>query len=150
MIAETQSLRITLQTMQKHDASSKRTMKMTNSELSKFRNVLRTSVIEITSLRRDDILIETSADELDRIHGANERELAVRTLEVVASRRRDAKAALQRIDEGTFGLCIECEKPIGAKRLAAIPSAALCLRCQEAADSRCAAKQARTVFAIAA
>jgi DnaK suppressor protein len=33
-----------------------------------------------------------------------------------------------------FGVCLECGEPIPAKRLMALPWAALCLQCQEIAD----------------
>jgi RNA polymerase-binding protein DksA len=36
-------------------------------------------------------------------------------------------AALGRIDEGTFGTCSICGKPIGADRLEALPWATLCI-----------------------
>jgi RNA polymerase-binding protein DksA len=36
-------------------------------------------------------------------------------------------AALKRIDEGTFGVCTRCGKPISAERLEALPWATLCL-----------------------
>ena len=36
-------------------------------------------------------------------------------------------AALKRIDDGTYGICEVCGKPIGAERLAAIPWARLCI-----------------------
>jgi len=39
------------------------------------------------------------------------------------------KAALQRIEKGTFGLCIQCGGDIGMNRLTAIPDAPLCLTC---------------------
>ena len=42
-------------------------------------------------------------------------------------------AALKRIDEGTFGVCTRCGKPISAERLEALPWAALCIECQRAA-----------------
>ena len=39
--------------------------------------------------------------------------------------------ALQKIDEGTFGICTECEEPINKKRLEARPETQLCIRCKE-------------------
>jgi DnaK suppressor protein len=36
-------------------------------------------------------------------------------------------AALQRIEDGTYGICEVCGKPIGAERLAALPWARLCI-----------------------
>lgn len=47
---------------------------------------------------------------------------------------RDARAALRRIREGTFGVCEECEEQIHPKRLVAISWASLCIQCQEAKD----------------
>jgi DnaK suppressor protein len=38
---------------------------------------------------------------------------------------------LERIYDGTFGLCIGCENPIGERRLQALPSARYCITCQE-------------------
>jgi RNA polymerase-binding protein DksA len=39
-------------------------------------------------------------------------------------------AALQRIDEGTYGICTSCGAPIGAERLRAMPYATLCIDCK--------------------
>ena len=38
-------------------------------------------------------------------------------------------SALARIDEGTFGHCMECGQNINAQRLQALPHAALCINC---------------------
>jgi DnaK suppressor protein len=35
--------------------------------------------------------------------------------------------ALARIDEGTYGVCVQCGKPIGQERLEALPWATLCI-----------------------
>jgi DnaK suppressor protein len=40
------------------------------------------------------------------------------------------EAALKRIEAGTFGTCLECGDPIGAKRLEARPVATLCIDCK--------------------
>lgn len=45
------------------------------------------------------------------------------------------EAALQRIENRTFGLCSECSKFIPAVRLKAIPYAQTCLKCQEKLES---------------
>ncbi|CAN5364725.1 hypothetical protein BH18ACT12_BH18ACT12_01670 [soil metagenome] len=39
-------------------------------------------------------------------------------------------AALKRIDEGTYGVCSNCGKPIPEERLEALPWATLCIDCQ--------------------
>ena len=40
------------------------------------------------------------------------------------------------MDEGSYGTCAECGEPIASRRLAAIPWASHCIRCQEALDRR--------------
>ena len=41
-------------------------------------------------------------------------------------------AALGRIDDGTYGVCTNCGKPIGEERLEALPWAELCIDCARA------------------
>ena len=109
---------------------------MTNSEQNAFRRALETRRAEIGNggANREALAIDTSPDEMDRIQHASDREYAVGNLERNASRLRELRAALARIDAGTFGVCVTCEEPITAKRLAAIPWASCCIVCQEAAD----------------
>lgn len=40
-------------------------------------------------------------------------------------------AALEHIEDGTYGKCEECDQPIGKPRLRALPYAVLCLKCKE-------------------
>jgi DnaK suppressor protein len=39
----------------------------------------------------------------------------------------EIEAALVRIDDGTYGLCVSCGRPIGEERLEAVPYATLCI-----------------------
>lgn len=48
-------------------------------------------------------------------------------------RLKQIDAALARLAEGSYGICLDCEGPISPKRLAAIPSAERCIACQERA-----------------
>jgi DnaK suppressor protein len=43
---------------------------------------------------------------------------------------RDVIEALDRLDSGDYGICANCEEPIPAKRLDALPWAKYCLHCQ--------------------
>lgn len=45
-------------------------------------------------------------------------------------------SALARIDEGTYGCCVECGGAIRIARLRALPSAERCLACQTEAERR--------------
>jgi DnaK suppressor protein len=109
---------------------------MTKTELDRFRAVLTARVAELERLvrRRDGITVERSADQLEEIQAASQRALAVRNLDRDFNQLRNARAALSRIEEGTFGICQECDEDINLKRLAAVPWAPFCIRCQESVD----------------
>ena len=111
---------------------------MTQAEINKFKILLAAEREEIArrSPQREDIAIVRSNDALDNILLAGEREFAVRTLERDTTRLAQIGAALERIEDGEFGVCLECEEPISPKRLAAVPWAAYCLSCQEMHDAR--------------
>ena len=109
---------------------------MKKSDLQEFRRTLNTWLAELSEGRRnrEALAIETSADELDRIQQAQERDLVVGALNRESIWLREIRAALTRIDIGSFGICLNCEEEIDTKRLAAVPWAPLCIACQEAAD----------------
>lgn len=58
------------------------------------------------------------------MHRAQERMLA------------EVEDALARIDDGTYGVCRRCGTAIDSARLRALPTASLCLSCQEDLESR--------------
>jgi DnaK suppressor protein len=47
---------------------------------------------------------------------------------------RAVTAALQRLDDGRYGLCVDCGEPIDAGRLRAQPAAPRCIACQRSAE----------------
>jgi DnaK suppressor protein len=51
---------------------------------------------------------------------------------------REISDALLRIEQGTYGVCLECEEPISVKRLDAVPWARYCVTCQERIAARAA------------
>jgi len=51
---------------------------------------------------------------------------------------REVSDALQRIAQGSYGVCLECEEPISVKRLEAVPWARYCVSCQERIAARVA------------
>jgi DnaK suppressor protein len=44
--------------------------------------------------------------------------------------------ALQRLDDGTYGVCESCGNPIGKARLQAFPRATLCVSCKQREERR--------------
>lgn len=68
---------------------------------------------------------------------ASAEELAVRGISLLAHEQEALAAidaALGRLRDGSFGLCVRCHGAIAAGRLQAQPSAAMCLACQEAQE----------------
>ena len=109
---------------------------MTKSELNKYKSVLQTKQAELVHVlrNRDGIAIEKCPDSLDEVQYATDRELAIRSLDRDSVLLRNVRAALDRIEEGSFGVCLHCDEDISPKRLAAVPSTAFCIVCQEIAD----------------
>ena len=98
-----------------------------------------TLLIEAAGLRRalrdkDSLAVESSPEECERMMLAGTREMSLAKVYRDSRRLRYVQAALERMDHGCFGICIECEGPIADRRLAAIPWASRCVRCQESAD----------------
>ena len=109
---------------------------MIKTEVDRFRDILTARVAELERVtrHRDAITVERCADQLEEIQAASQRALAVCKLDREFNQLREARAALRRIQEGSFGTCQECDEDIHLKRLAAVPWATFCIRCQEAAD----------------
>ncbi len=73
-----------------------------------------------------------------------EREKDLSILERVESELVDIEYAMRRLDEGTYGACDACGKPIDEARLEAMPATRLCLDDQAVAE-----REARSVGARA-
>jgi RNA polymerase-binding transcription factor len=64
-----------------------------------------------------------------------EQELDLVLIEMKAETCRRIDEALQRLDDGTYGLCEDCDDPIPDARLHALPFATLCRPCQESREA---------------
>src|ERR1700690_1748210 len=115
-------------------------MKMAHTEMGGFQEILERRAVELVRVlrKRDGITIEKSADQMDEIQYASERDLAIRNVDRESALLRQVKAASLRIHDGSFGTCIDCESPISPKRLAAVPWAPRCIECQGTADGESA------------
>ena len=109
---------------------------MLQTELERYKKMLEAKQAELSIglLNREDIAIEKSADALDEVQLAGERELAIRNLDRESNLLRNVRGALKRIADGSYGVCQHCEEDIKPKRMDAVPWTKYCIRCQEAAD----------------
>jgi DnaK suppressor protein len=57
-------------------------------------------------------------------------------LDAAKARRLLVLDALVRLDNGTYGVCVDCGKPVPEGRLEVKPEAARCLTCQAKRDGR--------------
>jgi DnaK suppressor protein len=64
------------------------------------------------------------------------REIAVLTDLTLREQVADIDAALARMDDGTYGTCVDCGKRVPAERLEVHPQAARCLACQTREERR--------------
>jgi DnaK suppressor protein len=106
-------------------------------DLKLVRETLESRLKEAASTRAlggDSIRIQQLADPVDVTQEMTERDVAVQILDRESAVRRRLRAAIDRILDGSYGICLECEEEISPKRLKAIPWAELCIHCQERAD----------------
>ena len=65
-----------------------------------------------------------------------ERELDMTLEQNERSALDDVRAALARLEAGTYGVCTRCACDIPTKRMEAVPTASLCIQCKEAEETR--------------
>jgi len=110
---------------------------MTSIELKVFRTKLETLQHELTGIAsrgRESLAIDQSADDLDRLQSAGDRDYAIGNLMRNSSRLREVRDALTRVNMSEYGICVGCGEDLMPKRLAAAPWASSCVACQERED----------------
>jgi DnaK suppressor protein len=91
----------------------------TDSENTHQKRVLKAMLAELlgASTRIEDLRVENLADPLDQIKSALDRETIMNQLDARAHLVQDIRAALDAINDGTYGFCESCEERIPLKRL---------------------------------
>ena len=96
-------------------------------------DILKDSSITLQHLQEDTV---SEADLADRASTESERALELRTRDRQRKLVGKIDAALQRLEDGTYGYCEETGEPIGLKRLEARPIATLSIEAQERHERR--------------
>ena len=81
---------------------------------------------------REDVVVRASCSNCPRIRPITPRKESTsrsRSPRTKSACSSDVEAALERIEAGTFGKCVDCGKPIGRERLEAIPYTPWCIEC---------------------
>lgn len=91
--------------------------------------------IERGRFAAQDIKAESTNDEGDRASFSHDRDLADNLNERVFARLRTVRQAIHSLDCRQYGECLSCGETISEKRLAAVPWATKCLKCQESTEA---------------
>ena len=86
-----------------------------------------------TSAQTMNALGDTSqlADEVDVIQINEDREMSFATRSLLVERANRLAEALERLRDGEYGVCQECDEVIAPARLKAMPEVVTCVRCQD-------------------
>ena len=106
-------------------------------ELKRFRDLLLEKKAEILSNAKrtlnEDMMLDQDdlPDEMDLASSEYLQSFTFRLRGREKAFLKKIDYALTKIDDGSFGICEECEEPISVKRLEARPETTLCIRCKE-------------------
>jgi DnaK suppressor protein len=67
----------------------------------------------------------------DAAQTTSERAQVLSLVDGLRQRLEDLLAALERVEKGTYGLCVQCGREIAPERLEAVPAASLCIKCKQ-------------------
>jgi DnaK suppressor protein len=99
----------------------------------------------LTELRKDIAHEVRGAGERDLAHindtsdmasDAAEGDLSLRIAESETAEASEIERAIEKIDNGTYGICEVCNKAIGVDRIQFLPYVTMCIKCQELAEIR--------------
>jgi RNA polymerase-binding protein DksA len=108
--------------------------------LEQERDRLEAEVAAIDAEERET-LSEATGENAYRDHMADqgsatfERELDMTLEENVREHLKEVRAALDRVEAGTYGRCERCSAEIPAERMEAVPTASLCITCKSADET---------------
>jgi DnaK suppressor protein len=117
-----------------------RAAKMPKKELEKYRKLLqekKTSLLaELAKTRHaeEETTEESTQDIADKAVSSYTREFLYSLNDTERSTVQQIDQALARIEDGTYGLCLNCGTPMNEKRLSAIHWSRHCVECQELAE----------------
>lgn len=75
-------------------------------------------------------------DTSDMASDSAEGDLSLRIAESETAEAGEIERAIEKVDNGTYGICEVCNKAIGADRLQFLPYVTMCIKCQELAEIR--------------
>ena len=117
-----------------------RAARLPKKELEKYRRLLLEkksslrSELAKTKNAEEETTEESTQDIADKAVSSYTREFLYSLTDADRNTVQQIDQALARIDEGTYGFCLNCGNPLNEKRLTAIPWSRHCVDCQELAE----------------
>jgi DnaK suppressor protein len=87
---------------------------------------------EIAQIESDSVI----GDIVDKANSILEMQIYDKLTEKEQEKLQEISDALKRIEDGVYGKCVVCGKPIEEKRLLAIPEAKMCIMCKSAQEKK--------------
>lgn len=108
---------------------------MTEEQLQHFKNILNNRLNSILNeaIKTVDTMTkdgETFPDPTDRAALESDRNFELRIRDRERKLIPKIKEALERIENGTYGICISCGEKISEKRLESRPETSMCIACK--------------------
>jgi DnaK suppressor protein len=114
---------------------------MDKKQIAKFKKVLleeKERIMNNNSKSLDDIKVDADdlPDETDLAQSEINQNLAFKLRDRDRLLLSKINEALSKIEDGTFGVCEDCEEPIEIRRLEARPISTLCISCKEVQEHK--------------
>ena len=94
------------------------------------------SLTEINELQRERLADSAGDDQADTGTKTFEREQEITLANTLLERITQVERAIDRLGAGNYGYCERCGNAIPVERLAAFPSATLCVTCKQLEERR--------------
>jgi DnaK suppressor protein len=94
------------------------------------------TVTEIAEMQRDRLTDSAGDDQADTGTKTFEREQEISLANNILERINQVERAVERLEDGSYGWCERCGNAIPVERLAAFPSATLCVSCKQLEERR--------------
>ncbi|MEV6490721.1 TraR/DksA family transcriptional regulator [Actinoplanes sp. NPDC051633] len=94
------------------------------------------TLVEINELQRERLTDSAGDDTADTGTKTLEREQEISLANNLLERITQVERAIDRLGEGNYGWCEKCGNAIPVERLAAFPSATLCVSCKQLEERR--------------
>ena len=115
---------------------------LSQKDLKRFKKSLEDSRQAILDNARKTMEVESNfdtddlPDEIDQASSEYAQSMVFRLRDREKFLLKKIDKAIERVADGTFGLCERCEEPISQKRLEARPVTTLCIRCKEEQEKK--------------